>query len=264
MSTEIKMTICTPTHEMGGLGATFLTKSFNILMNQSFKNFDIVVSDHSKNDEIKNLCESYKGKLNVHYHRNTENIGSSSANINNAITKASGQLIKILFLDDFLYTNTSLEEIVQNFDLENDKWLITACEHSKDGKTFYRPFYPKYNKYIYLGNNTISSPSVLTIKNDHPLLFDEKLVWLMDCDYYKRCYDTFGDPKILNTVNVVNMTGEHQGVGGYKNKDKKATNLTKKNELLYVLKKYKHTILFIKFSLFLNDLKSFIKNLIHK
>jgi glycosyltransferase involved in cell wall biosynthesis len=264
MKTAKDITICIPTHEMGGLGVTFLAKSFNILINQSFKNFDIVVSDHSKNDEIKNLCESHKEKLNIHYYRNTEKIGSSSANINNAITKASGQLIKILFLDDFLYTDKSLEEIIENFDLEKDNWLITACEHSKDGKTFYRPFYPKYNKYIYLGKNTISSPSVLTIKNDSPLLFDENLVWLMDCDYYKRCYDKFGSPKILNKINVVNTTGEHQGVGGYKNKDKKATNLTKKNELLYILKKYKHTVLFIKFSLFFNDLKSLIKNLIHK
>ena len=113
-------------------------------------------------------------------------------------------------MDDFLYSKNSLEKIVNNFDLENDNWMITACEHSKNGKSFFRPFYPKYNKYIYFGKNTISSPSVLTIKNESPLLFDEKLIWLMDVDYYKRCYNNFGSPKILNDINVVNRVGSHQ------------------------------------------------------
>ena len=45
--------------------------------------------------------------------------------------------------------------------------MVTASEHSQDGVNFYRPFYPNYNDQIHLGKNTISSPSVLTIKNDH-------------------------------------------------------------------------------------------------
>jgi hypothetical protein len=33
---------------------------------------------------------------------------------------------------------------------------------------------------------------------------------LMDVDYYKRCYDKFGEPTILNKINVVNTVGSHQ------------------------------------------------------
>jgi hypothetical protein len=137
-------------------------------------------------------------------------VGSSSANINNAIKKAQGRLIKILFQDDFLYSNTSLQEIADAFDIEKDEWLVTACEHTDDGATFIRPFYPKYNRKIHLGINTISSPSVLTIKNSCPMLFDETLLWLMDVDYYKRLYIRYGRPTILNTINVVNRNGIHQ------------------------------------------------------
>ena len=32
----------------------------------------------------------------------------------------------------------------------------------------------------------------------------------MDCEYYKRCYDKFGLPKILNIITVVNRVGNHQ------------------------------------------------------
>lgn len=253
------ITICTPTHEMGGLGHSFLRKSFEKLATQTFKDFDVVISDHSKNDDIKNLCEEYKDILSITYLRNTEGAGSSSKNTNNAIKHATGKLIKILFMDDFLFSDNSLEDIVKNFDLEKDHWLVTGCEHSNDGVTFYRPFYPRYNDRIYLGKNTISSPSVLSIKNDTPLLFDEKLVWLMDVEYYKRCYDTFGTPKILHSINVVNGTGEHQGVGGYKSRNKRATNKLKWEEYLYVLGKYNHGLSYHYYKL-TGFIKSLIKN----
>jgi hypothetical protein len=71
----------------------------------------------------------------------------------------------------------------------------------------YRTFYPSWNENIYVGINTISSPSVITIKNtDEKLYFDEDLIWLMDVEYYKRMYDIYGEPVYLNTVNVVNRT----------------------------------------------------------
>lgn len=230
------ISVCIPTYEMRGYGYAFLKQSFDILAIQTFKDFDVVISDHSKTDIIKNLCAEYKNKLDIHYYKNAENIGNSSANINNAIKKAGGKLIKILFQDDFLYSNESLENIIKNFDLDKDHWLITACEHSHNGIHFYRPFYPKYNNKIHLGKNTISSPSVLTIKNENPLFFDEKLVWLMDCDYYKQCYDAYGEPKILNKINVVNRTGSHQVSNTI------ATKLVKKREYQYVLKKYSQKI----------------------
>ena len=84
-----------------------------------------------------------------------------------------------------------------------------------------------------MGKNTISSPSVLTIKNEKPLLFDEKLIWLMDVDYYKRCYNKFGNPKIINNINVVNRIGLHQVSNSIVNLSIKI------KETIYMLIKYK-------------------------
>lgn len=204
------LSVCIPTYEMKGLGAKFLRKSFDILTIQTFKDFDVIISDHSEDNEIKKLCDEYADKLEIRYFKNTENRGSSSANINNCLKNATGKLIKILFQDDFLFDENSLEQTVTNFDLDKDTWLVSACEHSRDGETFDRPFYPKYNSRIHLGKNTLSSPSTLTLKNVAPLFFNENLIWLMDCDYYRRCYDKFGAPKILNTITVVNRSGPHQ------------------------------------------------------
>jgi len=98
------LSICIPTYEMRGQGSLFLKRSFDILTHQTYKNFDIIISDHSKNDLVKELCESYQNKLTINYYRNTENYGSTSANTNNAIKKATGKTLN----NNFIFKNCSI------------------------------------------------------------------------------------------------------------------------------------------------------------
>ena len=204
------LSIAIPTYEMNGMGSKFLEFSFEKLKLQTFTDFQVVVSDHSKNDDVKSLCENWSDKLNIKYIRNEESIGSSSANINNVISNSDGKWIKIIFQDDFLYDNESLLNIYNSIKDTNKKWLVSACEHSTDGFLMYRPFYPRWNDDMQYGNNTISSPSVLCIKNEDTLFFDNRLIWLMDVEYYKRLYDNFGEPILLNKICVVNRTWANQ------------------------------------------------------
>jgi hypothetical protein len=167
--------------------------------------------DHSKNDDVKKICEAWSKNLNIKYIRNTENLGSSSSNINNAIKNSNGEWVKLLWQDDFLYSIDSLKNIYD--EIQNNKesyWLVTASEHTHDGRNYYMPYYPRWNDNIQYGDNSISSPSVLTIKNDDLIFFDERLIWLMDVDYYKMCYNKFGIPKILNEITVVNRISNEQ------------------------------------------------------
>lgn len=225
------LSIALPTYEMHGLGPKYLRESFDILTKQTFKDFDVVISDNSVTDVIKEVCEEYKDKLDIKYfiHAGKKEM---SPNTNSAIRLCTGKLIKILFQDDYLYDEHALQTIVDNFDVEKDHWLATACTHTKDGKHFFRPFYPKYNSKIHMGRNTISSPSVITIKNENVMFFDEKLKWFMDVDYYKRMYDTFGEPQIVNTICAVNRMGAHQTT------NREATNELRNNEFEYIAKKY--------------------------
>lgn len=228
------MSVCLPTYDMGGVGHIFLRHSLNILTQQTFNDFDVVISDYSKTDQVKSVVAEFHDRLDIKYFKNEDPTGGMAANTNNAIRHATGTILKILFQDDFLYDRGSLEVVAKNFDLAHDRWLVTACEHSRDGTTFFRPFYPTYNDRILYGNNTISSPSVLTIKNECPLLFDPKLKWLVDCDYYQRCHDLFGPPKIVNTIAVVNRVGEHQIT------NTEATEAVRQNELRYVKEKFRN------------------------
>ncbi len=204
------ISVAIPTYESKGRAAEFAHFQFKRLLEQTYKDFEVVISDHSKDDVIKNICEEYEDRLNIIYLRNEEGRGLSSYNINNAIKYCKGDIIKFLWFDDFLWNKHSLQYINEAFD-GGTNWLVSACEHTRDdGKTFYRTFYPRYNDQLHLGNNTISGPSVLTIRNtEDKIYFDDRLIWLMDVDYYRRLHDKYGAPKILNKITVVNR--DHAG-----------------------------------------------------
>lgn len=188
---------------MHGQGARFLGFSLERIYNQSYPNIQVVISDHSIDESIYTVCNDWLKKLNIKYLKNTKNRGSSSANINNAINNCDGELIKILFQDDFLFYKNSILDISTHF-TNNCSWLVSACTHTQDGKNLYHDFMPKWNHNIHLGVNTLSSPSVLTIKNVVSERFDESLIWLMDCDVYKKLYNKYGLPTFLMSINIVN------------------------------------------------------------
>jgi len=131
-------------------------------------------------------------------------------------------------MDDFLARENSLQDIVDTF---KGNWLVTGCGQDNGNGKIIKPHFPIYNKKLYLGKNTIGAPSVLTIKNDNPLLFDDQLTWLFDCDYYKRLYDKYGEPTILNKLNVIIGIGKHQ-LTNHLNKK------IKKGEEKYMKEKY--------------------------
>jgi glycosyltransferase involved in cell wall biosynthesis len=203
------LTVCIPAYEMGGLGQAFLRHSLDVLSGQTLTDFDVVVSDDSADGRIEAVCTEYSGRLRLAYVKNPEPPGLAT-NANNAMRHATGGIIKFLCQDDFLFRPTSLQAIVDHFDLEHDTWLVTGCEHTRDGETFHLLHYPWYSDDIVLGRNTIGAPSVLSVRNAAPLQFDPNLSWLVDCDYYRRYHDLAGEPKILNDVGVAIRLGDHQ------------------------------------------------------
>lgn len=196
-----KLSVVVPTHDMEGKDY-FFKRCMESLWLQSFQDFEIVVSDNSEDDVIKDICAYYF--TGVRYSKNPRK--GMAPNTNEAMKLAKGNLIKILYMDDFLNHQDSLGSIVKHF---KGNWLVTDCLHF-DGFKYFNHHIPEYNNEIHFGKNTIGSPSVLTIKNEDILLFDENMTWLLDCDLYKRLYERYGAPKVLNDRNVVIGVGEHQ------------------------------------------------------
>ena len=199
--------IAIPTYGYDGVGTELLDFNFQKLYSQTFKDFEVIISDHSVDNTIKDLCDKWSDKLNIKHSFNDRGRGIISPNINEAMKKCDGNWIKILFQDDFLYDEHSLKnqyEFITN--KENLIWFVTEFFHTADGVNLFNHYYPRWNDLIWTGLNTMGCPSGITIKNEDLMFFDEDLNWLMDCDYYKKMFDKFGEPDILNKITVVNRT----------------------------------------------------------
>lgn len=235
-NTSSDISIAIPAYDMHGVGGKFLDFSLEKIISQTCKNYEVVIADHSLDSQhdVRNICYKWKTLgMNIVYLRNKKDLGNSSANINLAINSASSDIIKILFQDDFLYNNFALERTINTFTKSTASWLISACSHTCDGFSFYNNHYPRYHDDIHLGYNTISSPSVLSIKKHVKERFDTNLIWLMDVEFYKRLYTKYNMPEILQEITVVNRTW-----------DKQLSNVisltTKDKELNYVKHKYRY------------------------
>jgi len=189
----MNLSIAIPTYECKGRGIEFLTISFNQLKKQTFKDFNIIISDNSLDGEIEKYISTVIG-LNIKYVKN-EGEKTLASNMNNAIRNCDGEIIHILCQDDYLSDKDSLLKIMENFDKEKG-WLVSSYMDTKDRVGLFRQQIPSWNNQIYF-NNTIGTPSCLTILNDSPLLLDENLSWYVDCEYYYRLYKRYGEPKIL-------------------------------------------------------------------
>ena len=154
-----------------------------------------------------------------------ENPNGWSANHVEGILRARGDLIKFLHMDDFFAHKGALQDIVNNFHAETN-WLITGCDNNP---------HPYWNDEVCFGKNTLGGPSVLTIRNENPLLFNESLTWLVEKEYYQRLYERYGPPFILDGINV--KIGLHKGQATHLISDE-----VKAREHEYMRKKYEKNI----------------------
>lgn len=178
-----KVSICIPFHDTPNT-AFFLSRLLDSIDQQSFKDYEIVLTKQ----------------------------GSMPVNTNAAMGLAEGELIKIMYMDDYFAHPDALANMVKYFP-KDGTWLATGCLHQRSGDGMYEdphsPHIPEYTQDIETGNNRIGSPSVIMLRNEGKLLFDESLSFLLDCDLYKRYYSTYGHPRLLNTYDVI--IGIHDG-----------------------------------------------------
>lgn len=189
---------------MGGKGAEYLAASFDRLKGQTLRDFEVVVSDQSDTDGVAQVCARYGQDMTIRRVDFRDGPRQASANVNNAMRHASGRVLKVLFQDDFLCDDTALEQIAAAFDGASERWLLCGSGVSRDGARVEAPMVPRLNSRLRFGRNTVSSPSVLAIRAEVGLHFDEGLIWLMDVEFYDRAAEALGPPIILPATLVAN------------------------------------------------------------
>jgi glycosyltransferase involved in cell wall biosynthesis len=178
-----KVSVIIPTYNM----ADYLPEAIESVLNQTYKDFEIIVIDDGSTDNTKEIVKKYidPSRDNIRYIYQ-ENKGVSVAR-NTAIMNARGEFIALLDADDRCYANRLEEEIkaiekdpgiglVHADDMaitENGKCIDTQRRNKK-----YLSGYIFKNLYIRKAN--ISLPTVLVKKEcfEKVGLFDENLTRL--------------------------------------------------------------------------------------
>lgn len=197
----MKVSICIPAYEMHGEGRGMLCQLLNSIKNQTYKNYEVIVSDHTPDGLLEETCK--ESSIIVKYVKCTTDYGSSSANLNNAISFATGNLIKPMMQDDVFNQIDALAMMVRNIQTSNKNWCASDHVHYKQAaQTTYKLRSPVWQAdsiiNLALGHNTLGSPSVIMYKVDPTIKFDINLIWLMDCEFYSRYARVHGTPVLIN------------------------------------------------------------------
>jgi glycosyltransferase involved in cell wall biosynthesis len=191
------ISICIPGYEMNGKGTLFLNQLLQTIQKQTYTNFEVIISNHSNDNELESVVNKFTD-IKITIFKNVHGRGSSSANINSAIKRANGEIIKTMFQDDFFVSIKALEKILQ---LPKDKhWGMCGSVHAK-GKVdnFYNRLIPFWQDDIKKGVNTLGGPSSLFFRRTD-IIFDENLLWYMDTDFYYRLFLKYGTPFIVENA----------------------------------------------------------------
>src|SRR5258706_11620300 len=87
----------------------YLRRLLDSILIQDYKNFEVVITDDTPGDEVKNFCELYQPTFPLRYFKNKESLGTPE-NWNEGVRKAAGQWIKIMHDDDWFSGRDSLRQ----------------------------------------------------------------------------------------------------------------------------------------------------------
>lgn len=239
-----EISICIPTYEYKGKGVKFLSDLFDSIEKQTFRDFDIVISDHSKDDEIMNYCRECDYDFEITYIKNPNGRGYQAPNTNCALENADGRILKLIYQDDIFVDDQALEKIKEAFDTTNCKWLFHGFSHTTDGIETHRDCKPKWCDMMLEGRNLLGSPSCLAILNGYELDMDENIKLLIDTELYHRMRFEYGIPYLIDDILIANREHEARMSSGGIDYDAFIDHpaggwLVNQSELNYVKEKHK-------------------------
>ena len=199
-----KISICVPVYTMkDNMSEKFLVEFFSNLVEQSFKDFEVVVSDQSTFDHLRSIADTFSHVLDINYVRNTSDKKCAANNVNYAIKHAKGEIVKLLYMDDFFVDRHALGKIARAFDENEGKWLIAGFVNCNEERSeFYNARTPWYGNAYVNGDNTTGNPSNYSVRRECALEMDENLAWIVDGEYFYRSYYHYGMPIMLDDILV--------------------------------------------------------------
>lgn len=166
------ISVCIPTYN----GAKYIAQTIESILNQTFTDFEIIVSDDGSSDKTLAIVGSFNDPRIVRIDRLSK-VGAE-ANWNNAVANASASLVKLVCQDDILYPECLEVEVQTMSKSENQD--VSFCFHLRDFVTpnsrklrSHRVGYSNLQKYskteilkkvVRSGGNPIGEPMAVTMR----------------------------------------------------------------------------------------------------
>jgi glycosyltransferase involved in cell wall biosynthesis len=186
----VKISVCIPAYK----NADYLKRNFDALVTQTFKEFEIILSDDSPDDSVFQIAESYKSTLTIIYLKN-EPAKGTPANWNFAMQHARGKYVKLIHDDDWLASDDALQQYYDCLEANPSVDFCFSAFHNVQLSTgtitpvfcssFHR-FLLKQNRYNLFKRNFIGPPSGVFQRNNLEVWYDDRLKWLVDFEGYIR------------------------------------------------------------------------------
>jgi glycosyltransferase involved in cell wall biosynthesis len=177
--TKPLVSICIPTYN----GGKYLVECLDSCVNQSFKDYEIIICDDCSSDETSSIIEKYAVIYPfVTFYRGEQNLGLVG-NWNKCLSLSLGKWIKFVFQDDYI-TNDCLQKFVDQ--IEDDTQLMVCKRH------FILPENATIDQVNYYTNEvrTLENTSEYTGKNFPPQLISKIAV-------ENICMNFIGEPSLI-------------------------------------------------------------------
>jgi predicted O-linked N-acetylglucosamine transferase (SPINDLY family)/GT2 family glycosyltransferase len=205
------VSVCIPTYN----GEQFLEETLNTVLNQTYPNLEIIISDDNSSDRTIEIAKFFKDKFNCSFSILEHDQYGLSQNWNFCVSQSQGKYIKFLFQDDLLEPDAILA-MVELAEQDDEIGLVFSPRRLfiSSGDTYYDPSFLENHgakdihkgwsklKSIQLGQdllsdrnlfnysiNKIGEPTTVLIKKeilDRVGLFNSDLCQLVDLEMWLR------------------------------------------------------------------------------
>ena len=214
------ISICVPAYKR----TDYLSRLLDSVALQTYKNFEVIITDDSPDSSIEELCKSYAGQFELHYFKNSTNLNTPE-NWNEAVRKSKYEWIKIIHDDDWFADKDSLLNYAEAISAQpNIDFFFSAYTNVYEGTNIKNQIYlSPFWKYLINGNietlisrNVIGPPSV-TLYRKNNIAYDRSMKYVVDIDFYcqycnNRSWAYIDQPLINVGINEAQVTKYTYGV----------------------------------------------------
>lgn len=198
------ISICIPAYKH----IDYLERLLNSISTQSFKDFEVVITDDSPDDRVEILLKKFSLDFEIFYYKNEVSLGTPE-NWNEAIRKSNGNWIKLMHNDDWFATDDALqtfyEAIQQNPSTDFFFSAFQNVEANSGKKQIVRmslvdKILLKTNPYHLLKKVYIGNPSCTIVRKDLNIWYDIRYKFIVDFDYYIRLIQQTKTPAYIDKI----------------------------------------------------------------